>query len=513
MTQILLIMLAAAQLARDQFTTLPLYQALGPAWAGVITLSVHGVIATLSGGSAIIAGRRLARTGDPSWFVAAGAVQSGAQWASVIWHIVAVLVFGWLDVVRAYLGDWIGVDEAVAMVPPLLVFVAGWWGMAPIDLLIRQSRIMRSLDEGQVVYPPPSTAQFVLLQARTHLAMMCAPMVVLMAWSEVVAWAIAYLQSRVRGPQMLKDSRIDRFAAWMHDAGAAEGLRTGAQVVGLLVVFCLMPLVLRRLWDTIALPPQGLRERLLDLCAAHGVRVRNVLVWRTHGSLANGVVIGIVGPLRYILLSDALLDGLEDEEVMAVMAHEVGHVRRRHMLWLGAALVACTGGCSLMLTMLGRVALDSLAPAWTAGWSNGRGPMTLAEGVAEGVLSLAGLGLGLVAFGWVARRFEWQADAFAAQHLSGLRTRQRESAHASGLLVSEGAVLAIVGALNAVARLNGIERRRFSWLHGSIARRVENLWRVVDLPARDLPIDGVVRRVKWACAAVVAGLVAAAVWL
>ena len=37
--------------------------------------------------------------------------------------------------------------------------------------------------------------------------------------------------------------------------------------------------------------------------------------------------------VRYILLSDLLLERMDDEQIEAVFAHEVGHVVHRHMAW------------------------------------------------------------------------------------------------------------------------------------------------------------------------------------
>ena len=121
--------------------------------------------------------------------------------------------------------------------------------------------------------------------------------------------------------------------------------------------------------------------------------------------------------------------------------------------------------------------------------------------VGVGVLAFV-LGAGLLAFGWVSRRFEWQADAFAAQQLADAPTVPGENSDR----VTPDAVAAMAGALEAVARLNHIPMLKFSFRHGSIATRIERLTGLVGRPIRALPIDRQVAAIK-----VVAGLLFALV--
>jgi Zn-dependent protease with chaperone function len=188
-------------------------------------------------------------------------------------------------------------------------------------------------------------------------------------------------------------------------------------------------------------------------------------------------------------LTDALLESLPTEQVEAVLAHELGHVRRRHMLWLGAGALAAV----LLTAGSAKWAVETWAPAWGASaW-------------VEGVITAAGLGVALLVFGFVSRRFEWQADGFAVQHLSGQRPGGATA------VVSAEAVAAMSGALDAVARLNNIPRGRFTWRHGSIADRQRRLAALVGQPADRLAPDRIARRLKLLAAAAVIGAAAVVV--
>jgi Zn-dependent protease with chaperone function len=213
--------------------------------------------------------------------------------------------------------------------------------------------------------------------------------------------------------------------------------------------------------------------------------------------MLNGAVMGLLGRLRYVLLTDALLERLPEDQVEAVMAHEVGHVRRKHVPWLAGGLLASIG--------VPMAAVD----LWVR--FSGRGHVTTAQEVAL-QLGLVGVSLlaGLMLFGWISRRFEWQADAFSAQHLSGHRTDQQGDARP--VVISATAVGSMAGALEAVASLNHMPRRKFSWRHGSIQRRIDNLRDLVGRPARGLRIDRTVGWIKLATAVGLAGLIAVTVW-
>ncbi|MGB8771147.1 MAG: M48 family metallopeptidase [Candidatus Korobacteraceae bacterium] len=76
-----------------------------------------------------------------------------------------------------------------------------------------------------------------------------------------------------------------------------------------------------------------LRERLTKLGERAGTRVRGVYEWKLSekSKKANAALTGI-GATRRIILSDTLLQHYSDDEIEAVLAHELGHHVRRHIL-------------------------------------------------------------------------------------------------------------------------------------------------------------------------------------
>ncbi len=477
MVQFLVIVVVVCVLAGDHAPRPPGLTLLSPAGIVFLTLAGQAAVGLVAHALLHLAGRRLDRTGAHGIVALADHVSGLARLGAAAWHTVAVFGLGWVDAVRAATGAALALDEISATLPPLLVFAWVWWAGYPVERRLREAALLRALDGGTAVHAPPTRSQHVWMHVRHNMLVVLVPIAALAAWNEITLAAL-----RVADP-----GGTSAWAAPAHQA---------LQLLGVAAALALLPPVLAQVWSARAIGPGQLHDDLHALCAAQGVRVGSIRVWPTHGSIVNGAVLGIWGRLRCVLLTDALLDHLPREQVLAVMGHEVGHAARAHVPWLCAAALACVGGCTALADAALR-SLDTLAPLPP--------PVAAAATLA---LWAAALGGGLGLFGWVSRRFEWQADAFAAQHLSGWRCGERAEAVVP---IAPAAAHAMIGALQAVSRLNHVPAHRRSFRHGSLARRVANLRALTGQDARALPIDRHVRIIKVACAVALALVLAAAV--
>jgi STE24 endopeptidase len=206
--------------------------------------------------------------------------------------------------------------------------------------------------------------------------------------------------------------------------------------------------------------------------------------------MLNGALIGVLPRIRYILLTDALLERMPAAQLEAVMAHEIAHARRHHLPWLLVAMVSVVTVTSTGVWLIARVWLLGIDDVQQRiFWSD------VVSGVAIGVA----LVLAFVCFGWISRRFERQADAFATQHLSGIRFRRNAEVPTDRCSIISGpAANAMKRALSTVAATSGIPIERFSFRHGSIAARQRAIDRLICRSARRLPIDRQVGRIKLA---------------
>lgn len=388
---------------------------------------------------------------------------------AVIIHLLNVSLVGWVPAVRSVTSDLILIDELIILAPVLITWSMGWWSIEPIERRVREASLVRDLDSGKPLYPIVTRWQFVLSNIRYHVLLIFVPMALLLAWAETVErFAPRFLRS-------IKDPHTGRMVL----DPALEPVALAIQLCGVAILFALMPLGLRYVWDTIPMGPGRLRDSLMALCTRCRVRVGNLLVWRTHGLMLNGAVVGLFWPLRYILLTDALLDSLTPAQVEAVAAHEVGHVRRRHIIWLAVTMLTAITGVSMLLAFL-QGALSFVMPALAP------------SAITEAALAFLSLALSLCIMGYVSRRFEWQADAFAVAAIS--RRAAPDGSLVPSPSITPDAVASMQGALSTVAHSSGLPIRKFTWRHGSIWVRQKRLARLVNAPISRLPID---RDVRW----------------
>lgn len=400
-------------------------------------------------------------------------VGMAVSWVAVAATGVATLGLGWLESIRAAVGNLPAVDELVGVAPAVVAMALSWWIGEPIERRVREASYVRRLDQGRAVVPSPSRVAFVVERCRSGVLLILVPIAIVIGLGE----ALAPLAERaVR----------DEWREWA---------RQGALVASALVTYVASPLLARLILRLKPMPACELHDDLIDVCRTCGVRVSGILLWDTRHAVVNGAVMGLVAPLRYVMLTDALLETLPREQIRAVMAHEIGHVRRRHLPWMLGAMIVLVIAASLVVQW-------SVHAAFVARWGDGAQPETVLQAydLTMALASLAAFGIAFVGFGWVSRRFERQADAFAVQYL----TRSAGVARAT-----PGAVAAMRDALLNVAESAGVDPHTSSWRHGSIMWRRRNLAALVDTPIDRFAIDRSVRRLKVATAA---GLVLCA-WL
>jgi len=188
---------------------------------------------------------------------------------------------------------------------------------------------------------------------------------------------------------------------WLWAWGALLGFQ--------LLLVVLAPVLILPLFNKFKPLPDGtLRDRLLNLAERTRFRARSIQIMdgSKRSRHSNAFFTGF-GRFRKIVLFDTLINQLPEPELEAVLAHEIGHFKKKH---IPKTLVASA------LSSLAALYLVSLLARQE--WfyrSFGFTPSSLAP-----ALLLFGLLSGTVTFWfsplarWWSRRYEYQADAFAA---------------------------------------------------------------------------------------------------
>lgn len=203
----------------------------------------------------------------------------------------------------------------------------------------------------------------------------------------------------------------------LEKTGSVWWLWAWAAVTGFgLLTAWIYPTLLAPLFNAfIPLPDGELKKRIESLAAKLGFRTRGIFVMdasrrSTHG---NAYFTGLLGAKR-IVLFDTLVQGLGVGEIVAVLAHELGHFKLNHVRWslVRGALVT---GVSLYVASLA-LPLRALYTAFGLAGPSSYGALA--------ALSLWFAPLGFVLqplFAAVSRRNEFAADTFAVGHLGGAR--------------------------------------------------------------------------------------------
>ncbi len=105
-------------------------------------------------------------------------------------------------------------------------------------------------------------------------------------------------------------------------------------VIFLLFVAIIGPAIIQKIWRCKPLENGHNRSRIEFLCKKAGLKYANILYWPAFGSrMITAGVMGLVKKFRYILVTGPLLSFLEPDEIDSVIAHEIGHIKRKHLIF------------------------------------------------------------------------------------------------------------------------------------------------------------------------------------
>ena len=176
-----------------------------------------------------------------------------------------------------------------------------------------------------------------------------------------------------------------------------------------LVMVLLAPILILPLFNKFTPLPEGsLRERLLALGKRTGFTARTIQVMdgSKRSRHSNAFFTGF-GRFQKIVLYDTLIQQLGEPELEAVLAHEIGHYKKKHV----PKMLAWSAACLL---------IGFYIVAWIANQAWFYQAFGFGTGARAPAFLLFGLLSGVVTF-WFAplqnlwsRRYEYQADAFAA---------------------------------------------------------------------------------------------------
>ena len=231
-----------------------------------------------------------------------------------------------------------------------------------------------------------------------------------------------------------------------------------------LLIACLLfaPALMVRLWGCRPLPMTALRAELEEFARAHRFRVGNFMLWPLFGGeMLTAGIMGILPRWRYILITRGLLGLLSSDELKAVVAHEMGHVRRYHMLFFLAfflcySILAYAFNDLVFLVLLqSPFVLDWLLHSETVN-------LTLLSVLQSAPMIILLVVYFRYVFGFFLRNSERQADLYALQVM--------------------GHPLPLVSSLQRIGYHGGHQEDLPNWHHFSIRERIEFLLKAYEDP-------------------------------
>jgi Zn-dependent protease with chaperone function len=231
---------------------------------------------------------------------------------------------------------------------------------------------------------------------------------------------------------------------------------TGGFVLLALMVILLLPTLIRRIWGCTPMPPGKTRDQLEAFCRSQHFTA-NLFLWPLHeGRAITAAVVGILPGFRAVLLTPALLDLLTVEEREAVLAHEIGHVKKGHLILYLLIILGFSGVIDVLLDPLSRMMLSWSFPQ-SIFLALGFSPASSATIVTSIPALLALVLFFRFIFGWFIRNFERQADLYSVKAM--------------------GTAAPLISTFEKIARITGTREEK-NWHHYGLAERIDFLHRV-----------------------------------
>jgi STE24 endopeptidase len=362
-------------------------------------------------------------------------------------------------------GDLITVSPFIASI------IALWIGAFPLERDIRREALLVAAGAEEASRKGWKLSSYLDFHIRHHILIVAVPMT-------LIVFAFNVTDGY--------EEKLLRLTGWPWTSDVVVG---GAA----LAVFVVAPLMLKRIWRTHPLGAGPLRDQLQSVCDRIGLKCRDILVWNSDGMVINAAVMGIFSRVRYVLLSDGLLEAMSPLEIEAVFGHEAGHVREHHMQHF--LIFAYVG------SLIAGGVMEGLLRITLAAGHHSEATLYGIQALGAGVAVI----LWLWGFGWISRRFERQADLFGARCVSppaeachvpcSMHLGSGGGLPGSGRVCATGAAV-FASALDRVAVLNGIPHEERSWRHSSIATRMRFLISLSGDPRRTRHFERLVLFIK-----------------
>lgn len=216
------------------------------------------------------------------------------------------------------------------------------------------------------------------------------------------------------------------------------------------------PAMIQKFWRCKPLETGYYRRRIENLCQEAGMKYANILYWPIFGGrMITAGVMGLIKKFRYILVTGALLQFLEPEEIDAVIAHEIGHIKKKHLLFYLIFFVGFLLVSFATYDMINYFIIFFAEPIYGFIISIGLDQAKVVFSVKNLIFILVFLIYFRYIFGYFMRNFERQADTYVYSLFDSAQP--------------------MISTFEKIAVTSGQPRDKPNWHHFSIKERVDYL--------------------------------------
>ena len=226
-------------------------------------------------------------------------------------------------------------------------------------------------------------------------------------------------------------------------------------LIFLVVIAVIGPVIIQKFWRCKPLETGETRSRIEHLCRKSGLAYKDILYWPLFGGkMITAGVMGLVKKFRYILVTQALLRVLDPEEIDAVIAHEIGHIKKKHLLFylvfFGGYMLLSYASFDLITFLI-----ITTEPFYRLIIKAGLNQATLTSTIISLLLIINFVIYFRYIFGYFMRNFERQADTY--------------------VFTVGGSAAPLISTLEKIALTSGRPPEKPNWHHFSISERIDYL--------------------------------------
>lgn len=226
-------------------------------------------------------------------------------------------------------------------------------------------------------------------------------------------------------------------------------------IIFLGIAMFFIPWFMQYIWGCTPIEDPHIKHTISTIVQRFRIKFRDILLWpQPDDKHCTAAVIGILPQFRYLIITPCLLKYLSINELEAVIAHEVAHIRYRHMLWYIIFIIGYSLIIYNMAEPLINWVLSHKFMAETVVWMDYQHPKI------SSILILIPFMIFIIGYfrffmGYFMRNFEREAD--------------------SAVFEIHGAPWHLINALEKIGIIAGNIRNQPSWHHYSIAERTQFL--------------------------------------